>query len=228
MSTLLEISDLTSGYNDIVILKHVSFGISNDEFLGIFGHNGMGKSTLLKTIMGHIRCRSGSIRFAGEEISGLSVAQRARKGLGYVPQGRQIFPNLTVQENLKMAMLAVGPKRALSIKELLSYLPRLESILDRQGGVLSGGEQQILALGRCLISRPRLILLDEPTEGIQPSIRGEIIDVLLGLRKQWDLSMILVEQNMDFLKSLSDRIIVLQKGELTHDLDPANADLLSL
>jgi len=214
---LLRIRGLAAGYLDIPVLTGIDLELERGEFLGVFGHNGMGKTTLLRTIMGQLRAQQGELIFDDRPLHNLSVAQRARLGLGYVPQGRQIYSDLTVRENLKVAVLAVRAAES-RIDETLTLLPRLEPILDRQGGVLSGGEQQILALGRCLVSQPRLILLDEPTEGIQPSIREEIIEVLHQLRASRGLSMILVEQNLSFLEALSDRIVVLQKGVIRSDL----------
>lgn len=214
---LLRIRGLAAGYLDIPVLTGIDLELERGEFLGVFGHNGMGKTTLLRTIMGQLRAQQGELIFDGRSLHNLSVARRARLGLGYVPQGRQIYSDLTVRENLKVAVLAARAAES-RIDETLTLLPRLEPILDRQGGVLSGGEQQILALGRCLVSQPRLILLDEPTEGIQPSIREEIIEVLHQLRASKGLSMILVEQNLSFLEALSDRIVVLQKGVVRSDL----------
>src|SRR5690606_31114368 len=171
---------------------------------------------------GHIKLKQGTIEFNGKTISNKSVAERSRLGIGYVPQGRQIFPNLTTIENLTVAQL--GTKNPRSIDEVLDCLPRLKPICDRAGGVLSGGEQQILALGRSLISRPKLLLLDEPTEGIQPSIRDEIVEVLLELKKRESFAMILVEQNVEFLSALTDKIVVLQKGQIVKDLSGAEID----
>jgi len=214
MTSLLKLTGVSSGYKDIPVLRNIDLEVLDQEFIGVFGHNGMGKSTLLKTIIGHIRLKQGSIEFKGREVSAKSVAERAKLGIGYVPQGRQIYPNLTTLENLSVAQMGTR-KNARPLEEIFDYLPRLRPIRDRMGGVLSGGEQQILALGRCLVSRPALMLLDEPTEGIQPSIRDEIIEVLLELKQKDNFAMILVEQNLDFLKALADKLVVLQKGQIT-------------
>lgn len=227
MKPLLEVRGLYSGYLDIPVLTGVDLDVQAGEFLGVFGHNGMGKTTLLRTIMGEVKTQRGSILFDQTPIHGLPVARRAKMGLGYVPQGRRIYGDLTVRENLKMAALAVRAASSM-VDEVVDLLPRLQPILDRAGGVLSGGEQQILALGRCLVSNPRMILLDEPTEGIQPSIRDEIIDVLHGLRKQRELTIILVEQNLNFLEALVDRFVVLQKGVVRTDMQASDlANLLA-
>ncbi|WP_397474707.1 ABC transporter ATP-binding protein [Pusillimonas sp.] len=227
MKPLLEVQGLYSGYLGIPVLSGVDLDVQAGEFLGVFGHNGMGKTTLLRTIMGEVKTQRGSIQFDQRPIHGLPVARRAKMGLGYVPQGRRIYADLTVRENLKMAALAVRAASSM-VDEVVDSLPRLRPILDRIGGVLSGGEQQILALGRCLVSNPRMILLDEPTEGIQPSIRDEIIDVLHGLRKQRELTIILVEQNLNFLEALVDRLVVLQKGVVRTDIQVSDlANLLA-
>jgi ABC-type branched-subunit amino acid transport system ATPase component len=211
--TLLEAKGLEAGYGQIKVLRDVGFSVEDGEFLGILGHNGMGKSTLLKALAGEIPAMKGSIRFQGKQLVGLASHIRARAGIGYVPQGRQIFPALTVRENMKMAALAA--RQSLDIVErTLERFPRLQSIVDRMGGVLSGGEQQILALARCLCAAPKIVLLDEPTEGVQPSIRDEIIETLHRLRLETGLTLLLVEQNVRFMESLADRVLHMDKGRL--------------
>jgi branched-chain amino acid transport system ATP-binding protein len=210
---LLSVSNLSSGYGQIGVLRQVGFSVEPGEILGILGHNGMGKSTLLKTISGEIAKTSGEILFEGTDIGRLPSHRRALLGIGLVPQGRQIFPNLTVTENMMMA--ALGSKRDPAIVgEMIGKFPRLIPIADRRGGVLSGGEQQILALARCLCGGPKLILLDEPTEGVQPSIRDEIVETLLRLRAEFALTILLVEQNVRFMGALADRILHMEKGKL--------------
>jgi branched-chain amino acid transport system ATP-binding protein len=219
---LLRVSGLRGGYGRIPILFGIDFEVREGEFVGILGHNGMGKTTLLRTLMGHLKATAGSIWFAGEDITQLSPELRARRGVGYVPQGRQIFPALSALENLKVA--AFGLSKAVAqrkISEVLEELPRLKPILDRTGGALSGGEQQILALARCLCASPRLMLLDEPTEGVQPSICEEIQLLLGQLAKRSGLSIVLVEQDLDFIRALSNRVLIIRKGVLTDELKPA-------
>ncbi len=211
--SLLAVEGLAAGYKRIPILRRITFQIAEGEFLGILGHNGMGKSTLLKAISGELPVTAGKIEFAGQDVTSLPSHQRSRLGIGYVPQGRQIFASLSVQENLRIAALGAGRDVA-SVDEVLEDFPRLQPILDRAGGVLSGGEQQILALARALCGRPQLILLDEPTEGIQPTIRREIVALLKKLRAKHQLTVLLVEQNVEFIESLSDRILVMEKGRL--------------
>ncbi|MBB2965024.1 ABC transporter ATP-binding protein [Methylobacterium sp. R2-1] len=220
--TILSVNELAAGYGQIRVLHNVSFGIKEAEILGILGHNGMGKSTLLKTISGAIRPTAGSISFNGIDIAKAPAHVRARHRLGYVPQGRQIFPGLTVRENMTFAARASGTPLGI-VDEMIERFPRLQSILGRAGGVLSGGEQQILALARCLCARPVLILLDEPTEGIQPSIRDEIVETLIRLRNELQLSILLVEQNLKFMTDLADRILHMEKGRLDHAATPPTA-----
>ncbi|CAL77824.1 putative branched-chain amino acid ABC transporter (ATP-binding protein) [Bradyrhizobium sp. ORS 278] len=219
MSTLLEVKGLKSGYGRIPILFGVDLTVGDGEYLGILGHNGMGKTTALRTLMGHLPTTDGSVVFAGKTITHLKPHERSRLGIGLVPQGREIFPDLSVMENLRMG-LAAAPKEDRSVIEaVLQDFPRLVRLLDRRGGALSGGEQQLLALARCLCTKPKLILLDEPTEGIQPSIIEEIIETLLALKTRWKMSLIVVEQNLEFITSLSDRILHIQKGRITEELD---------
>ena len=216
---VLQVRDLRAGYGRIRILNDVCFEVREGEFLGILGHNGMGKSTLLKAIAGTIKGVVGSIELGGREITGLKSHQRARAGIGYVPQGRQIFPNLTTRENLMMS--ALGARRSPEIVDrMLALFPRLQSIEGRAGGVLSGGEQQILAIARCLCGEPRLVLLDEPTEGVQPSIRDEIVDTLRAIRTEFGLTVLLVEQNLSFMRSLVDRLLTMEKGHLDPHTPP--------
>jgi len=219
---LLRVSGLRSGYGRIPILFGIDFEVREGEFVGVFGHNGMGKTTLLRTLMGHLTPTAGSIWFAGENIGELAPEQRARRGVGYVPQGRQIFPALSVLENLKVAALSLSQAASRQkIGEVLEEFPRLKPMLDRAGGALSGGEQQILALARCLCASPRLILLDEPTEGVQPSICEEIQALLARLAKRGGLSVVLVEQDVDFIGALSNRVLIIRKGLLIDELDLA-------
>ena len=218
----LNVRDLKGGYGRIPILFGIDLSVRQGEFVGILGHNGMGKTTLLRTLMGHLPATAGEIRLAGEDITRLPPERRARRGIGYVPQGRQIFPALSVLDNLRVASVHLPSRAATAkIEDVIEDLPRLKPILNRVGGVLSGGEQQILALGRCLCASPRLILLDEPTEGIQPSICDEIQDVLRRLSKRDALAIILVEQDLDFISSLADRVLIIRKGRLREELDPA-------
>ena len=166
----------------------------------------------------------GRVHFEGDDVTALEPYQRARLGLGYVPQGREIFPALTVHENLRMGCAKPTDAEDDVIETVLHEFPRLKPLLDRLGGALSGGEQQLLAIARCLCGKPRLVLLDEPTEGIQPSIIDEIVDALQRLRDTSGLTMILVEQNLDFIKALSDLVLIIQKGRIVREVAPAELD----
>lgn len=218
---MLEARELVAGYGAIPILHGLNLSISDNEYVGILGHNGMGKSTLMQTLIGHIRPMSGSITLDGKNITGDGPHRRAKKQrIGYVPQGREIFPALTVRENLLMGALSGTERNRGIVEDVLKDFPRLLPLLDRNGGALSGGEQQLLAIARCLCGKPRVMLLDEPTEGIQPSIIDEIVDLLQSLRKRSGMSIILVEQNLDFIHALSDRVLIMQRGEITKTISP--------
>jgi urea ABC transporter ATP-binding protein UrtE len=216
---MLEVGGLVTGYGRIGVLHGAALSVGEGSCVGILGHNGMGKTTLLRAIMGLLPATSGRITLDGAEIQRLPPHLRARRGLGYVPQGRQIFPALSVLDNLRFAVVAKGGQEALVLEEILDEFPELRRLLDRPGGALSGGEQQLLALARALCGRPRLLLLDEPTEGIQPSIVEAMISRIRGLRRR-GLSVLLVEQNLDFIQSLADRILLIHRGRITREIAP--------
>ena len=226
---MLDVQGLRTGYGRIPILNGVSFSVNEGDFIGILGHNGMGKTTLLKALMGFLPATGGRVLFGRDDVTALEPYRRARLGLGYVPQGREIFPGLTVHDNLRMgcSKQAGGVEQDI-IAAVLEQFPRLRALLDRAGGALSGGEQQLLAIARCLCGDPRLVLLDEPTEGIQPSIIDEIVETLQRLRAKSGLTMILVEQNLDFIAALSQRILIIQKGTITREVAPGELGDASL
>jgi branched-chain amino acid transport system ATP-binding protein len=213
---MLAVDNLHSGYDGIPVLTGLSLKVEEGAFVGILGHNGMGKTTLLKTLVGILPATGGEIRFQDAAVTRLSCHGRVRRGMGFVPQGRGIFPGLTVRDNLRFAAVAIG-RRAAALEDVLEEFPRLKPLLDRPGGALSGGEQQLLALARALIQQPRIVLLDEPTEGIQPSIIEEIVGKLKAIRARRGLTVLLVEQNVDFIKALSDRVLLMQKGTITRE-----------
>ena len=223
MSALLEVKGLTSGYGRVPVLHGIDFTVNDGEIVGILGHNGMGKTTLLKTMIGLLPATGGMLTFAGLDLMGERTSQRAKLGIAYVPQGRGIFPNLTVYDNIRMGIAAHDTDEDDAIRRILLDFPRLERLLEREGGALSGGEQQLLAIARALISEPELILLDEPTEGIQPSIIDEIIDLLKDLNRKRGLTIVLVEQNLDFITELSDRVLLLQKGTIAGEMSGTEA-----
>ena len=220
---ILEVKGVSGGYGKVPILHGLEFAVAENEVVGILGHNGMGKTTLLKTLMGFLPASSGTIRFHSTDITGLSPNERAGLGLGYVPKGRGIFPQLSVRDNLRFAWHEyAGASEGDVMETVLADFPRLRPLLDREGGTLSGGEQQLLALARCLMGDPDFLLLDEPTEGLQPSIIEEMGETLLALRDRRGLSLLLVEQNFDFISDLSDRVLVLERGRITGELGKAD------
>jgi branched-chain amino acid transport system ATP-binding protein len=210
---MLEVKDLRAGYGRIPILNGVGFRVDTGEAVGVLGHNGMGKTTLLKTLIGLIPATGGAIVFDGADITREPTHLRARRGLGYVPQGRDIFPQLSVLDNLRM-----GARRPGTVERVLEDFPILRPLLARPGGALSGGQQQILAIARCMCAEPRLILLDEPTEGIQPSIVEAIAETLARLRATRGVTLVVVEQHLEFVAALSSRVLVLQKGAILKEL----------
>ena len=217
---MLEVKDLRANYGRIPILVGIDLEIAEGEVVGILGHNGMGKTTLMKTLIGLVPAIGGTITFAGADITRERAHRRVQRGMGYVPQGREIFPRLTVRENLRLATVATGGADESAFDEVLADFPRLTPLLEREGGALSGGEQQILAIARCLCARPKLVLLDEPTEGIQPSVIEQIAENLAALRQSRGLTVVLVEQNLDFVAALSSRVLLIQKGAIIRSLAP--------
>ena len=211
--TLIEVSDVRAGYAGGDILRGVSFAVAPGEIVAIIGRNGVGKTTLMKALIGLLRTRSGSIRFRGREISQLAAEERAQLGLGYSPQGRQIFRDLTVEENLRLGERVNASERS-DYRLVFELFPRLRERLKQKGGTLSGGEQQALALGRALVGQPGLLLLDEPSEGIQPSIISEIGASLRQLNLKLGLTVVCVEQNVGLIQRIADRGYVLDKGQI--------------
>jgi urea transport system ATP-binding protein len=203
----LVVSGLNQYYGGSHILRNLSFEVPPGKVTALLGRNGVGKTTLLRTLMGLVPARSGRIVFEERDLTHARPYERARAGIGYVPQGREIFPRLTVEENLLM-----GAKRI--PEAVLGMFPVLEQMLGRRGGDLSGGQQQQLAIGRALAMRPRLLILDEPTEGIQPSIIKEIERAIRTLAATGEMAILLVEQYYDFARSLADQYLVMQRGEL--------------
>ena len=210
---MLKISNLSVAYGETQVLRDVNLDIGPGELVCLMGRNGVGKSTLLKTIMGLLRPNAGFVEFLGKDYTKTSPDVRARAGIGYVPQGREIFPQLTVLENLHVSMLATGQR--LKVPDYIyHWFPALRDMLDRKGGFLSGGQQQQLAIARALVGKPKLIILDEPTEGIQPNIITLIGDVLTELKSEGTLSVLLVEQYLEFAMRLADRYYVMEKGAI--------------
>ncbi len=211
---MLEIDDLAVAYGRTQVLFGATLSVPSDELVVLLGRNGVGKSTLMKATMGLLPTFGGTVRFEGEDITGLAPSQRVQRGIAYVPQGREGFPQLSVRENLQVVLDATSHRDASAIDEALDLFPRLTPILDRAAGFLSGGQKQQLAIARAFITRPKLILLDEPTEGIQPSIIHEIEAAISALNAASGMSILLVEQHLEFALSVGDRYAVMEHGEI--------------
>ena len=210
---MLAISNLNQFYGGSHILRDVSLKVPQGACTAILGRNGVGKTTLLKCLIGLLPVRSGALSFDGRNIAALPPYERARLGIGYVPQGREIFPRLTVEENLLMG-LAPKSGRAELPARVFDMFPVLKDMLHRRGGDLSGGQQLQLAIGRALVAQPKLLILDEPTEGIQPSIIKDIERVIRALAASGEMAILLVEQYYDFARSLADHYAVMARGEV--------------
>jgi urea transport system ATP-binding protein len=210
---MLSITGLNQYYGGSHILRDLSFEVPAGACTTILGRNGVGKTTLLKCLVGVVPTRSGTLGFRGKNITNLPPYERARLGIGYVPQGREIFPRLTVEENLLMGLASKAGSSKVPAR-IFTMFPVLKDMLHRRGGDLSGGQQQQLAIGRALAADPKILILDEPTEGIQPSIIKDIGNVISSLTKDGDMAVLLVEQYYDFAKSLADHYLVMSRGEI--------------
>lgn len=222
---MLQVNQLNQYYGSSHTLRGVSLSLEKGQCLALLGRNGVGKTTLLKCLMGVLPAASGSISLEGRDITKLRPHERAALGIAYVPQGREIFARLTVEENLLMGMASKSGKKAATIKsEVYELFPVLKEMLGRRGGDLSGGQQQQLAIARALLAEPRLIILDEPTEGIQPSIIKDIERVIRLLRERGNMAILLCEQYFDFAHALADKFVVLSRGEVVTSGDRDRMD----
>ncbi|MCM0034950.1 MAG: urea ABC transporter ATP-binding subunit UrtE [Burkholderiaceae bacterium] len=222
---MLDAQNINQFYGSSHTLRGVSLSIRQGECMALLGRNGVGKTTLLKCLMGVQSISSGSISFAGHDIDALPPHARAKLGMAYVPQGREIFARLTVEENILMGMATKPSRQARDIKdEVFDLFPVLHTMLNRRGGDLSGGQQQQLAIARALVADPKLIIFDEPTEGIQPSIIKDIGRVINLLRNRGDIAILLCEQYFDFARELADRFVVLSRGEVVASGDRSEMD----
>lgn len=218
---MLKLEDVYAGYGRTLVLQGVSLELGDGEIVAVLGRNGVGKSTMLKAIVGAIPTGSGRITLDGEDIAQVPAHVRARRGLAYVPQGREVFPALSVLDNLRVA--AYGSRRpdwSARLQELLEEFPLLAEKRDSRAGSLSGGQQQILAVARALMTDPRVLLLDEPSEGIQPSIVDQIVDTIRAIHADRGISVVLVEQNLDFAAQVAGRAYLIEKGRVVRELPP--------
>jgi len=215
---VLSASALRSGYGGKPVLQGVDFTVGRGEIVAVIGRNGVGKSTLMKTLMGLLPTTAGSILFAGRPIEGLVAHKRARLGIGYVPQGRDVFPRMSVEENLKVGEMIRGGAERQDYDRVYASFPILAERRAQRAGTLSGGQQQQLAIGRVLIGRPSLILLDEPSEGIQPSIVQDIARIVVDLNRASGITIVVVEQNLDMIRAMAQRAYVMDKGRVVAEM----------
>lgn len=218
MAAILEVENLRAGYATGDVLQGVGVTVGPGEVVGVLGRNGVGKSTLMKCVIGILPARTGSIRFNGEDVTRMSPDKRARKGIGYVPQGREIFAKLSVIDNLRMGRFINEAAGAFELEEVYGWFPFLRERANQRGGTLSGGQQEMLAIARALVGRPELLLLDEPSDGVQPSIIQEIGAFLLELVRNKPIGVLLVEQNIDLMQTVATRAHVFEKGSVVATL----------
>jgi urea transport system ATP-binding protein len=221
---MLEASNIDLHYGAAQALRGTSLKAEPGKVTCVLGRNGVGKTSLLRALIGQHPVSAGSIMFEGNDITRLSTVERARRGIAYVPQGREIFPLLTVEENLETGFSPLPRDQHNVPDDVFSLFPVLNSMLKRRGGYLSGGQQQQLAIGRALVMRPRLLLLDEPTEGIQPSIIKDIGRAITYLRSLKEMAIVLVEQYLDFAQELGDHLVVMDRGAIVYANDKAGMD----
>ena len=221
---MLEVSSIDLFYGSSQALRNVSITARTGEVTCVLGRNGVGKSSLMRAIVGQNRPKTGSVVWQGDEIINMPAHARAAKGIAYVPQGREIFPLLTVSENLKSGYAALPKSQRKISDEIFTLFPVLKSMMERRGGDLSGGQQQQLAIARALVMRPKLLVLDEPTEGIQPSIIKDIERVIALLRDRGEMAIVLVEQYFEFARDLADQFAVMDRGMIV--LQGARADMV--
>jgi urea transport system ATP-binding protein len=220
---MLKLENVASYYGESLAINQINLEIKEGNFHGIIGKNGMGKSTLLKTIMGLMDKTDGSINLEGKDISKLKTHERAIEGLGYVPQGRGIMPQFTIEENMIVGTFARDKNNMNNVNEdfefILKLFPILKKFWKRRGGDLSGGQQQQLAIARALLTKPKILILDEPTEGIQPNVVEEIENVLIRLNKEFNLTIIIVEQNVNFIKKAANNFSIFERGKIVEEGD---------
>ena len=217
---VLSVSNLCSGYGQVEIINKINFTVNQGEILAIIGRNGVGKTTLIKTLIGEVQTKKGDIELNGKKIQRMSSYSRAQSGIGYVPQGRGLFNNLSVYENLKLGNLVGGKPKKMNFDRTFEFFPILKERISQIAGTLSGGQQQQLSIGRILVGNPSIILLDEPSEGIQPNIVQSIGKIIKRIRDDEGISIIIVEQNLELIQASADRCLVVEKGKIIKELSP--------
>jgi branched-chain amino acid transport system ATP-binding protein len=222
--TILNVQDLRAGYGGKPVLQGVNLSVREGEIVAVIGRNGVGKSTLMKTLIGLIGTMSGEISFGGRSIGQLEAYRRAKLGIGYVPQGRDVFPRMTVRENLQVGEAMCGRADASAYNRVYELFPILKERAAQSAGTMSGGQQQQLAIGRVLIGGPKMILLDEPSEGIQPSIVQEIGRIIVDFNRRTGITIVFVEQNLDLIRAIAQRCYVMDKGRIVAELNPHELD----
>lgn len=227
---MLSLSDINVSYDGSRILRGVNIEVPPRSLVCLMGRNGVGKTTTLKSIVGLVKTDSGVVKLDGTDLTTCRPDERARSGVGYVPQGRDIFPHLTVWENLKLSLVVHGAKANGQVDHVLELFPILKEFLQRKGGVLSGGQQQQLAIARALLTDPKVLILDEPTEGIQPNIIDLIGDTLVKIKKEGKISILLVEQYLDFCLAVGDNFYIMDRGSIVASgpIAQLNDDLVKL
>ena len=220
LNSVLEVSGLWANYGATPILQGVDMTINKGEIVGLIGRNGVGKTTTMRCLIGLLRATSGWIRLNGEDVTKLPSDALARLGIGYIPQGREVFPRMTVAENLEVGKLIGGPRGLKKPDLVYEYFPRLKERRNQVAGTMSGGEQQQLAIGRVLIGNPSVMLLDEPSEGVQPNIVQMICEALKSIRKELGTTILFVEQNLDTILAISERCYVMEKGRIVAGIEP--------
>ncbi len=220
LNTVLEVGGLWASYGATPILQGVNMTINKGEIVGLIGRNGVGKTTTMRCLIGLLRATAGWIRLDGQDVTALPSDALARLGIGYIPQGREVFPRMTVAENLEVGKLIGGPQGRKRPDLVYEYFPRLKERRHQVAGTMSGGEQQQLAIGRVLIGNPTLMLLDEPSEGVQPNIVQMICEALKSIRKELGTTILFVEQNLDTILAISERCYVMEKGQIVANIGP--------
>jgi urea transport system ATP-binding protein len=222
--TVLAFDGVHVSYGTTPILRDIDLEVEEGETVGIMGRNGVGKTTLMKTIIGLLSPTDGTIRFQGEDVTDSPANRRARLGMGYIPQGRDVFPDLTVHQNVKMGLSISDHKSEKLVDRVYEYFPRLDERREQKAGTMSGGEQQMLAIGRALAGNPDLLLLDEPSEGIQPSIVQQITDDIGRMGEEFGVTVLFVEQNLQVIRELAERCYVVDGGRIEAELDATDLE----